>query len=263
MNKSKIVLIIPAYNEALSLPDVLANVPGIVTHVIVADNGSTDGTGEIALSLGARVVYEPRPGYGNACMAAIAALDNDPPDIVAFADGDGSDGVENLPVLLKPLMDAEADMTLAQRMPETEQALTPQQRFGNMLSVTLIRLFWGYRYKDLGPMRALTWQALKQINMSERAFGWTVEMQIKAAKLKMRVIEFRLPYRTRKGGASKVSRTLKGVVFAGMRILWVIAKELLAGNRTVCNDLKMHTEIRNGNDLMKQKNVQGVTQKAR
>jgi hypothetical protein len=226
-----IVLIIPARNEALSLPAVLAAIPEEVVRVVVVDNGSTDATAAVALAHGAEVVHEPFPGYGSACLAGIAALAEAPPAIVAFADGDGSDGVENLATLLRPLLAGEADLALAQRVPVARQALSPQQRFGNRLATRLIRLFWGHDYHDLGPMRAITWQALQQLQMSDRTFGWTVEMQIRALQAGLRVVERPLPYHVRTAGESKISRTVTGVVRAGTKILWVISRELWRGEQ--------------------------------
>jgi glycosyltransferase involved in cell wall biosynthesis len=220
------VLIIPARNEALSLPRVLAGVPAAIGRVIVVDNGSTDETGEVARSHGAEVIFESSPGYGSACLAGIAALADSPPRIVAFADGDGSDGVENLSTLLRPLLAGEADLALALRLPDVRQALSLPQRFGNRLAVFLIHLFWGVEYHDLGPMRAVSWEALKAMEMADRDFGWTVEMQIKAIRTKLRVVECPLPYHTRLAGRSKISRTLAGVLRAGAKILWVIGREL-------------------------------------
>ena len=220
------VLIIPARNEAESLPLVLGNLSPHVDRVILVDNGSTDGTGEVARSLGATVVFEPSPGYGMACLAGLDALKAGPPRIVAFADGDGSDGVENLQVLIRPILNGEADLTLALRVPDRREAMTLQQRFGNGLATFLIHLFWGVRYHDLGPMRAISWEALEALHMTDRDFGWTVEMQIKAIKAGLKVREYPLPYHVRIAGESKISRTAKGVLKAGCKILWVIGREL-------------------------------------
>lgn len=225
-----VALIIPAQNEALSLPGVLQRVPSEVTWVVVVDNGSTDETADVARKWGARVVREEYQGYGSACLAGLAFLAEKPPDIVAFADGDGSDGVQNLPALLQPIISGNADLTLALRVPVSREAFTFQQRFGNNLAVRLIRLFWGYRYHDLGPMRAITWRALEQLHMTDKNFGWTVEMQIKALKASLGVVEIPLPYYSRIAGRSKVSRTLSGVIQAGTKILGVIALELCRGN---------------------------------
>ena len=221
-----IALIIPARNEALSLPEVLSRVPASVTRLLVVDDGSTDDTAAVARAGGAEVVFEPVPGYGRACLAGIAALQGAPPAIVAFADADGSDGVHNLPALLQLLQEGAADLALARRIPVRHQALTSQQRFGNRLATTLIRLFWGHSYRDLGPMRAISWEALQGLNMADQDFGWTVEMQIKALKAGLRVLECPLPYYPRIAGVSKISRTLSGVVRAGTKILWVIGREL-------------------------------------
>ena len=224
-----VALIIPARDEELSLPTVLRRVPAGVTRVVVVDNGSADRTAEVALEHGAEVVRETRPGYGRACLAGMALLAANPPAIVAFADADGSDGVENLLALLPPLLRGEADLSLARRLPVANAALSPQQRCGNWLATRLIRLFWGHDYQDLGPMRAITWQALHELNMGDRTFGWTVEMQIRALKAGLRVVETPLPYHIRIAGKSKISRTLSGVVCAGTKILWVIGRELWRG----------------------------------
>lgn len=223
-----VALIIPARNEELSLPSVLARIPDAVTRVLVVDNGSTDATADVARSAGAEVVHEPAPGYGAACLAGLAVLRNNPPDVVAFADADGSDGVENLPLLLDRLGEGNLDLALARRVPENAEALSVQQRFGNWLATRLIRMLWGHAYGDLGPLRAITWESLERLNMSDRTFGWTVEMQIRALKAGLRVAEFPLPYRSRIAGRSKISRTLSGVMRAGWKILWVIGREALS-----------------------------------
>jgi hypothetical protein len=134
--------------------------------------------------------------------------------------------VENLSTLLQPLLEGVADLALARRVPDTRQALSLQQRFGNGLAIYLIRLFWGVKYHDLGPMRAVSWEALMAMHMTDRDFGWTVEMQIKAIRANLRVIEYPLPYHVRVAGQSKISRTLTGVSRAGCKIIWVIGCEL-------------------------------------
>jgi glycosyltransferase involved in cell wall biosynthesis len=238
-------LIIPARNEALSIPAVLSKVPDSVDKVIVVDNGSTDDTGNVARAHGAEVVFEPSLGYGSACLAGIAALAVDPPRIVAFADGDGSDGVENLSILLQPLLDGKADLALARRVPDARQALSLQQRFGNGLATRLIRLFWGVEYHDLGPMRAVSWEALMAMHMTDRDFGWTVEMQIKAIRANLRVVEYPLPYHVRIAGQSKISRTLTGVFHAGSKIIWVIGRELWR------KEMSMNAALKEGATLYK------------
>jgi glycosyltransferase involved in cell wall biosynthesis len=233
VSNATIALIIPARNEELALPQVLARVPAMVSRVLVVDNGSTDATGAVARATGAEVVYESRPGYGAACLAGLAVLRENPPELVAFADADGSDGVENLPQLFSLITAGRCDLALARRIPEGHGALSTQQRFGNWLATRLIRLGWGHRYEDLGPLRAIRWDALEKLSMQDRSFGWTVEMQIRALKARLRVLELPLPYRARIAGTSKISRTVSGVFRAGVRILWVIGRErLTATNAT-------------------------------
>ncbi|MDF1555595.1 MAG: glycosyltransferase family 2 protein [Deferrisomatales bacterium] len=227
--RPSVTLLLPARNEAQSLPVVLSRVPKSIGQVLVVDNGSTDRTAAVARANGAEVVTESVPGYGQACLAGLARLADAPPAFVAFADADGSDGVQNLETLLAPLLAGDADLVLARRIPETSGALSPQQRFGNWLATRLIRLFWGYAYQDLGPMRALSWPALQRLEMRDRDFGWTVEMQIRALKVGLRVREVPLPYYARIAGTSKISRTGWGIVRAGSKILWVIGKEMWLG----------------------------------
>jgi len=227
INGQTIALILPARNEELSLAGVLSAVPSVVDRIIVVDNGSTDRTPDVASLHGAEVVSEPTPGYGRACLAGIGQLDEDPPDIVAFVDADGSDDLGQLPGILLPIVNEGADFVLTRRIPANHLALTPQQRFGGWLAVSLIRLFWGYRYTDLGPMRALSWPALKRLGMRDQDFGWTVEMQISAVREKLRIQEHPVPYRPRIAGESKISRTVTGTFRAGMKILWVIGREAL------------------------------------
>ena len=222
-------LIIPARNEALTLPGVLAAVPAEVDHVLVVDNGSTDDTPRIARKCGAKVVSEPRKGYGRACLAGISAYESDPPDIVAFADADGSDDISRLSEFIGLLAKGEADLVLSRRIPVESGAMTFQQRFGNWLATRLIRFLWGHEYKDLGPMRAITWNGLRKLNMADADFGWTVEMQVKALKIGLNVRELPVVYLKRKGGRSKVSGTLVGSLRAGLKILKVIFQEILKG----------------------------------
>lgn len=227
--RPSVALVMPARNEAQSLPAVLGRVPKSIGRVLVVDNGSTDRTAAAARANGAEVVTEPVPGYGQACLAGLARLADTPPAFVAFADADGSDGVQNLQTLLAPLLAGEADLVLVRRIPQISGALSPQQRFGNWLATRLIRLFWGYAYQDLGPMRALSWPALQRLEMRDRDFGWTVEMQIRALKVGLRVREIPLPYYARTTGVSKISRTVQGVLRAGGKILWVIGQEVWLG----------------------------------
>lgn len=222
----EIALIIPARNEELSLPAVLRNVPPFITRVVVVDNGSTDGTARIAAAYGAQVVYEEIPGYGRACLAGLSALRDNPPEIVAFVDADGSDELACLPVLIAPIAAKEHDFVLGERIPVERRALSFQQQFGHLLATGLIRLFWKHRYNDLGPMRAITWAALERLKMADQDFGWTVEMQVRAIKNGLRTLEIRVPYHQRNAGKSKISRTISGTFKAGSTILWTIGREL-------------------------------------
>jgi len=223
---STIALIIPARNEELSLPGVLRNVPPMITRVVVVDNGSTDGTARIAAAYGAQVVYEEIPGYGRACLAGLSALRDNPPDIVAFVDADGSDELACLPVLIAPIVAKEHDFVLGERIPVERSALSFQQQFGHLLATGLIRLFWKHSYNDLGPMRVITWAALERLKMADQDFGWTVEMQVRAIRNGLRTLEIRVPYHQRSAGKSKISRTISGTFKAGSTILWTIGREL-------------------------------------
>jgi len=224
-----IALIIPARNEELSLPGVLSNVPHEIKRVVVVDNGSTDDTARVAAAYGALVVPEPVGGYGRACLAGLASLRNDPPDIVAFVDADGSDELSCLPELIAPVAAGEEDLVLGRRIPVVMSALSFQQRFGHLLATGLIRLFWRYCYRDLGPMRVIKWTALNRLSMTDQAFGWTVEMQVRALRHGLRIREIDVPYHQRTAGKSKISRTITGTVKAGSTILWVIGREVVQG----------------------------------
>jgi glycosyltransferase involved in cell wall biosynthesis len=226
----RVGVIIPTRNEALALPSVLPAIPPWVAEVIVVDNASTDGTPELARRLGARVVSEPRRGYGRACLAGIAALSPDV-DTVLFMDGDASDRPEDMLRLLAPIAAGEAELVIGARTLGVETgALTPQQRFGNALACLLIRLIWGVRYTDLGPFRAIRRTSLVQLGMRDETWGWTVEMQVRAARLGLLVQELPVGYR-RRIGISKISGTLSGTIRAGWKILWVIGAEALDGLR--------------------------------
>jgi glycosyltransferase involved in cell wall biosynthesis len=219
-------VVIPALNEADAIGRVVADIPGWVDHIVVADNGSSDSTGEVARKAGATVVDEPERGYGAACLAGIATLP--PVDIVVFVDGDYSDHPADMADLVDPIVAGEADFVLASRaIGEREAgALTPQQLFGNWLATTLIRRIWGARFSDLGPFRAIATPALVKLAMADRNFGWTVEMQIKAAENKLRCLEVPARYR-RRIGVSKVSGTITGSVKAGAKILYIIGRHAL------------------------------------
>ena len=215
IHQQTIALIIPARNEAAAIGQVLQRVPEVVDRVVVVDNGSQDNTGEIATACGAQVIRENRPGYGQACLSGIESIKNHPPDIVAFADGDGSDNHQALVDLMIPLIEEKLDMVLTRRIAQCPEALSLQQKIGNRLATTLMNFFWGGGYTDLGPMRALTWQALQTLKMKDRNFGWTIEMQIKALQHGFRIREIPVPYLPRFAGKSKISRTVSGVILAG------------------------------------------------
>lgn len=220
---AKVVVIIPALNEEDAIVRVLADIPGLASEVIVVDNGSDDETSTRAEAAGARVVREPIRGYGQACLAGIAALPEDT-DIVVFLDGDYSDRPAEMVYIVEPLLRGTADLVIGSRvLGEREQgALLPQARFGNALATFLIRILYGVRYTDLGPFRAIRAEALRQINMVDRDFGWTVEMQVKAARRGLRGVEVPVSYRKRYAGASKVTGTLSGTLRAGWKILYTI-----------------------------------------
>lgn len=220
-----VAVILPARNEAAALPAVFAEIPRALVHdIIVVDNGSTDDTAAVARRLGARVVREPVPGYGRACLAGLRAL---PPaaDTVVFLDADHSDDPGDLPALLAPLVDGRADLVIGARTRDAaaRRALTPQQRIGNALACWLIARRWGVCFTDLGPFRAIQRTALERLGVQDRGFGWTVEMQVKAVQHGLRVVEVPVRYRPRIG-RSKISGTLRGAVLAGTTILWTIAR---------------------------------------
>lgn len=228
MNDNKIIkLVIPAINEQESIGLVINAIPkGICTEIIVVDNNSIDHTAAIAKQHGATVLLQKLPGYGNACLKGLAYIKESGCDIVVFLDGDFSDYPEELPKLLKPILAGEADMVIGSRIKSLREpgSMTPQQVFGNWLAVFLIRIFFRHRFTDLGPFRAITWQALEEINMEDKTYGWTVEMQVKAVKAKLRCINIPVRYRKRAGGESKVSGTIKGSVLAGIKIIKTIFK---------------------------------------
>lgn len=222
--KPRVVVIIPALNEAKSISRVLAALPEhCCTTVIVVDNGSTDNTAEVAAAHKAVVISESRRGYGWACLAGMRAAATHDPEIIVFIDADFSDFPEEITALLTPIAMGMADFVVGSRVAGVRErgALLPQARFGNWLATLLIRLFWGFRYTDLGPFRAIRWSALQELGMQDKTYGWTVEMQIKALQYGLRVAEIPVRYRQRIGH-SKVTGTISGTLKAGYKILWTI-----------------------------------------
>lgn len=225
----KIMVVIPAFNEERSIGLVVAAIPRPpVSDIIVANNNSTDRTAEVARAAGAHIVNEPEDGYGAACHTGVLSAQQLGAGLIVFIDGDYSDYPEEIPMLIAPIIAGEADMVIGSRILGQREpgALTPQQRFGGWLACNLMRLFFGAHYTDLGPFRAITMAALNQINMQDRNYGWTVEMQIKAVRAGLRVTEVPVRYRKRIG-KSKISGTVKGVVLAGYKILTTIFKYAL------------------------------------
>ena len=225
----RVSVIIPALNEAASIGRVLDAIPRErVSEILVVDNGSTDETARVAAAHGARVLSEPARGYGAACLRGIGGAST--PDILVFLDGDFSDHPEELPLLLAPIESGAADFVLGSRTlePAARAALLPQARFGNWLACRLLWVFFGARHTDLGPFRVITAPALARLGMRDRDFGWTIEMQVKAARAGLRVLEVPVSYRKRIG-QSKVSGTVLGSVRAGVKILTVICRHAMRG----------------------------------
>lgn len=226
---SKIIdVIIPAYNEEESIGLVLKDIPeGLVRQVLVANNNSSDQTAEIAKKEGAKVVFESEQGYGAACLKAIdfSFRTQPPPDILVFLDADYSDHPEEITKVLQPILAGEVELVIGSRaLGQREKgSMMPQQIFGNWLATTLMRWMYGSTFTDLGPFRAITTRAYREIGMCDRNFGWTVEMQVKALKKKVSHTEVPVTYRRRKG-VSKVSGTIKGSILAGYKIIYTIFK---------------------------------------
>lgn len=223
-----IIVIIPAYNEEAAIGKVIAEIPkNWVREVVVANNHSTDQTALRAQEVGATVVYEPVAGYGRACLRAMEYVESldVAPDIIVFLDGDHSDYPEELPKLVQPIIEQDYDMVIGSRaLGQRERgSMTLPQIFGNWLATFLLRILYGVHYTDLGPFRAIKWKQLLAINMQDKTYGWTVEMQLKAAKQRLKTTEVAVKYRKRIG-FSKISGTVKGVVLAGYKIITTIFK---------------------------------------
>lgn len=220
----RVSVIIPTYNEAQAIDRVLADLPSdLTTEVIVVDSNSIDGTPEIAARMGARVIPEPRRGYGRACLTGLATANS--PDIVVFLDGDYSDRPSELPIVIAPIMEGRADITLGSRLqdPHSASALPWHQVFGNRLAAGLIRLLYGVQITDLGPFRAGRADVLSALSLEEPTYGWAAEMILKGTLAGYRVVEVPVSYFPRIG-KSKISGTLKGTIGAGWFILSLIVR---------------------------------------
>lgn len=229
-DRPHIKVVIPAFNEEKSIAHVIKDIPeDWVVEVIVVNNASTDNTTEVAEQAGATVLTEPTPGYGNACLKGIRYLQdiNRRPEILVFLDGDYSDYPEQLPDLIKPIIEDDVDMVIGSRARGNREggSMTFPQIFGNWLATTLIRLFYKVKYTDLGPFRAIKFDKLIELQMEDQTYGWTVEMQVKGAKHKFKTTEVPVNYK-RRIGVSKVSGTVKGTFMAGYKILYTIFKYL-------------------------------------
>lgn len=224
----KISVIIPVFNETSSIGKVIKGIPTeLNADIIVVNNGSTDNTAEIAKVAGAIVIYEPKKGYGRACLKGIAYIDSQitKPEIVVFIDGDYSDFPEEMPKLINEIITNNIDLVIGSRVLGNKEkgAMLPQQIIGNKIATILMKFFYQTTFTDLGPFRAIKYESLKQINMQDQTFGWTVEMQVKAAKLNLKCSEVPVSYRKRIG-VSKITGTVKGTVLAGFKIISTIFK---------------------------------------
>ena len=218
-------VIIPAFNEQGSIAKVINAIPAHIAEVIVVDNQSTDATATKAKKAGATVLYESRMGYGFACLKGLAYLKDlpEPTDIVVFLDGDYSDYPEEMDTILAPILEEDLDFVIGARVKSKREAgsMTFPQVFGNWLATRLMRLFFNAKFTDLGPFRAIKYDKLLALQMQDKTYGWTVEMQLKALKQKLTYTEIPMKYRNRIG-VSKVSGTVKGTIFAGIKILgWI------------------------------------------
>ena len=229
--EKKINVVIPAFNEELSIGKVVDAIPkDWIETVIVVNNNSTDKTQEVAALAGATVLLEKRKGYGYACLTGIEEAKKNKADIIVFLDGDFSDYPEEIPQVIEPILEQGMDMVIGSRATGKREkgSMTPQQVFGNWLATRLMKIFYGANFTDLGPFRAIKMDALEKLQMADKTYGWTIEMQIKAAKLKMNVCEVPVQYKKRIG-VSKVSGTVKGTVLAGIKIIFAVFKYKFRG----------------------------------
>lgn len=222
---TNIKVIIPAHNEEHSIGLVIKEIPKIVNEVIVVDNKSTDSTAKVAKNSGATVLFQPMMGYGNACIKGLEYIANQEvkPEIVVFLDGDYSDYPEELTKIVKPIIADGIDFVIGVRVKELREkgSMMPQQLFGNWLATFLMRIFFGAKFTDLGPFRAIKYSKLLDLEMKDQTYGWTIEMQLKSIRRNLTYIEVPVHYKKRIG-VSKVSGTIKGTIFAGAKILgWI------------------------------------------
>lgn len=228
----KTVVIIPALNEERSIGQVIGDIPrDLATEIVVVDNGSTDSTAQVASDSGVTVIDEGRMGYGQACLAGISYIKSSSymPDIIVFLDGDYSDYPQEMKTLISPITEDGYDLVIGSRTIGERQkgALLPQALVGNYVATRLIKLFYGVSFTDLGPFRAIRYDKLLSLGMRDRTFGWTVEMQIKAAKKGLRCAEVPVSYRKRIG-TSKITGTITGSFMAGVKIIWMIFRQLFS-----------------------------------
>lgn len=226
-------VVIPAFNEERSIGRVLADLPTSVRRVIVADNNSTDGTAQVADRAGAKVVPAPRQGYGSACLTGVEYLrGHDPPDILVFLDADYSDHPEELPQVIAPIVAGRADAVIGSRVLGSRErgALLPQARAGNLFACWMIRVLYGHRYTDLGPFRAIRWDAYERLGMRDPDFGWTAELQVKALQHGLTIVEVPVSYRKRVG-VSKITGTVSGTIRAGIKIITTILRYAWSGRQ--------------------------------
>lgn len=225
----RIGVVIPALNEEASVSEMVGRCLAALetrgeARIVVADNGSGDQTAARAAAAGAEVVTEPERGYGVACLTALGYLGTWP-DLILFLDADGSSLPEEAPLLLEPLLRGDADLVLGVR--PASSPMTPPQRWGTHLAVALVNRFWRSRYQDMGPFRAITRSALAGLGMTDRTWGWTIEMQILASEQRLRVVEIPVSWHHRLAGTSKISGTVSGVLKAGFRIVWTVGRYAL------------------------------------
>jgi glycosyltransferase involved in cell wall biosynthesis len=225
---SNVFVIIPAFNEENGIGEVIREIPkGLATEIVVVNNASTDNTEIIARQAGATVLREPVAGYGRACLKGIGYLTAKahPTDIIVFIDADHSDYPAEMPTLIQPVASNTADLVIGSRALGKKErgAMTPQQIFGNWLATRLIRLLYGVKFTDLGPFRAVRYRELVQLNMQDKTYGWTVEMQVKAARHMLRCVEVPVRYRKRIG-FSKISGTVRGTLLAGYKIITTVLR---------------------------------------